>query len=143
MTDQIVDGRGSQRGVTGQSGIHIGDVGLVMLIVVELHRFGVDEWFKRGVVVGQWCKFISHRGISSVRIVRCGWNPALSSSEQGVGRLRVCSTLFTSGSGAFTVDGCTKALEGCKRLRIRVIRKPLPVAEHRLGGPWQASSLVF
>jgi hypothetical protein len=31
----------------------------VMLVVMKLHRFGVDVGFKRGVVVGKWWQFVS------------------------------------------------------------------------------------
>jgi hypothetical protein len=40
-------------GVVGQGGIHVVDVGLVVLVVVELHGFGVDERLERRVVVGK------------------------------------------------------------------------------------------
>jgi hypothetical protein len=31
----------------------------VMLVVMKLHRFGIDVRFKRGVVVGKWWQFVS------------------------------------------------------------------------------------
>jgi hypothetical protein len=30
-----------------------------MLVVMKLHRFGIDVRFKRGVVVGKWWQFVS------------------------------------------------------------------------------------
>jgi hypothetical protein len=39
--------------------------------VMKLHRFGVDVWFKRSVVVGKWWQFVSQNilliGPSSTR----------------------------------------------------------------------------
>ena len=46
IAEQVVDRLGGQRGVIGQSGIHVVDVGLVMFVVVEMHGFGVDEGFE-------------------------------------------------------------------------------------------------
>ena len=69
ICDQVVNRLGGQRRKIRQGAIHIVDVGLVVLVVVQLHRLSVDERFKCGVVVGQRCEFISHRGKSSVRIV--------------------------------------------------------------------------
>src|ERR1035438_409170 len=51
--------------MVGQGGVHVVDVGLVMLVVVQLHGLRVDERFQGGVVVRQRCKFISHWEISS------------------------------------------------------------------------------
>ena len=53
IADEVVDGFGGERGVIGQSCIHVGDVGLVMLVVVELHGFNVDERLKGRVFVGE------------------------------------------------------------------------------------------
>ena len=41
------------------SAVKVVDVRGVMLVVVKLHRFGVDVWFKRSVVVGKWWQFVS------------------------------------------------------------------------------------
>ena len=51
--DEFVDRFGRQRRMAGQSGVHVVDVGLVMLVVVELHRLCIDERFESSVVVGQ------------------------------------------------------------------------------------------
>ena len=51
--DQVVDRLGGQRRVVGQGGVHVVDVGLVVLVVVQMHGFGVDEGFERVVVVGK------------------------------------------------------------------------------------------
>ena len=56
VADQVVNGLGGQIGVVGQGGVHVVDVGLVVLVVVELHGLGVDEGFERGVVVGKRCE---------------------------------------------------------------------------------------
>jgi hypothetical protein len=41
------------------SAVKVVDVSGVMLVVMKLHRFGVDVGFKRGVVVGKWWQFVS------------------------------------------------------------------------------------
>jgi len=46
----------------GQGGIQVVDVGLVVLVVVDLHRLCVDERLQSGVVVGKRCEFVCHRG---------------------------------------------------------------------------------
>ena len=53
IADEVVNGFGGEIGVIGQGGIDVGDVGLVMLVVVEVHGFGVDERLERAVVVGK------------------------------------------------------------------------------------------
>ena len=47
IADEVVDRFGGERGVIGQGGVHVGDVGLVMLVVVEMHGFSVDERLER------------------------------------------------------------------------------------------------
>ncbi len=53
VADQVVNGLGGERRVAGQGSIHVVDVGLVVLVVMQVHGFGVDEGFKRVVVVGK------------------------------------------------------------------------------------------
>jgi hypothetical protein len=62
VADEVVDGLCGQLGVVGERGIEVVDVGLVVLVVVNLHRLGVDERFEGGVVVRKRCEFVSHRG---------------------------------------------------------------------------------
>ncbi len=56
-------------GVLLDRAVEIGDVGLVVLVVVKLHRRFVDEGLKRRVIVGQRGKFVGHS--SSPVVVRC------------------------------------------------------------------------
>ncbi len=46
-------------GMLLDSAVEVVDVGGVMLVVMKLHRFGIDVRFKRGVVVGKWWQFVS------------------------------------------------------------------------------------
>ncbi len=62
VADEVVDGFRGQIGVVGQRGIHVVDVGLVVLVVMQLHGLRVDERLEGGVVVRKRCKFVSHRG---------------------------------------------------------------------------------
>ena len=59
-----------QRGVfklgAGNHAVEIGDIGLMMLAVVEINGFGRDMRFKRGAVVGKGGQFDSHDGLLSV-----------------------------------------------------------------------------
>ena len=61
---QIVYRLGGQIGMAGQGGVQVGDVGLVMLVVVDLHGFRIDKRLERGVVVRKRWKFVSHLGKS-------------------------------------------------------------------------------
>ena len=62
VADEVVNGFRGQVGVVGQRGIHVVDVGLVVLVVVQLHGLRVDERLEGGVVVRKRCKFVCHRG---------------------------------------------------------------------------------
>ena len=62
IADQIVNGLGGQLGVAGEGGVEVVDVGLMVLVVVDVHRLGVNERLKGGVVVGKRGEFVSHRG---------------------------------------------------------------------------------
>ena len=64
IADEVVDGLGGQLGVVGEQCIEVVDVGLVVLVVMNLHRLGVDERFEGGVVVRQRCEFVRHKGKS-------------------------------------------------------------------------------
>ena len=65
VVDEVIGRFGGQIGVVGQRAVDVGDVGLVVLVVVQLHGRCVDKGLERGVVVGKGCKFVSHGDISS------------------------------------------------------------------------------
>ena len=71
--NQVVYRLGGEVRMAGQRRVHVVDVCLVMLVVVELHRLRIDKGLERRIVVGEWWKFVRHRGILFVWIVL--WGP--------------------------------------------------------------------
>src|SRR5262245_22604824 len=61
---------------TFQSGVKIRHVRIVVLVVMDLHRLGVDVWLQRIVGVGQWRKCIGHGGVSLFLVNRAVRLPA-------------------------------------------------------------------
>src|ERR1039458_7737576 len=60
VLDEVFDGPGTQFGVLFDGGVQVGDVGLVVLVVVEFHGRLVDVGFEGGVVVGKRWNFKGH-----------------------------------------------------------------------------------
>ena len=79
VLDQLFGGLLAEFGVFVDRAVQIGDVGLVVLVVVELHGRFIDEGFESGVVVGEWRKFEGH-GVSPLRMV-------LLTSGRAIGRM--------------------------------------------------------
>ena len=46
VLDEVINRFGGQIGVVGQRGVDVGDVGLVMLVVVQVHGLGIDKRFE-------------------------------------------------------------------------------------------------
>jgi hypothetical protein len=57
---EILDALALQVGMALKRVIQIGDVSLMMLPVMNLHRLGVDVWFERRVVIRERGKFVRH-----------------------------------------------------------------------------------
>ena len=49
----------------GDGGVEVGDVGVVVLAMVDLHGLGVDDGFEGGGLIGQGRKREGHDGISN------------------------------------------------------------------------------
>jgi hypothetical protein len=62
VLDEVFGGLGAEVGVLLDGAVEVGDVGLVVLVVVELHGRLVDVGLEGGVVVGQRGKFVGHGG---------------------------------------------------------------------------------
>ena len=63
VLDEVFGGLLAELGVLFDGAVEVGDVGLVVLVVVELHGRLVDVGLEGGVVVGERGKFECH-GIS-------------------------------------------------------------------------------
>ena len=57
---EILDALALQVGMLLERGVQIGDVRLMMLPVMNLHRLRVDVRFERGEVVRELGQFVSH-----------------------------------------------------------------------------------
>ena len=77
VADEVIHRFGGQFRVLGQRGIDVGDVGLVMLVVVQLHGLRIDERLERRVVVRKRCKFVCHRGNLLIWDCTVQWRPKL------------------------------------------------------------------
>jgi hypothetical protein len=55
-----------------ERGVSVGDVRLVMLPVMNLHRLRVDVRFERGEVVRELGQFVRHSSSSDVATSMCG-----------------------------------------------------------------------
>src|ERR1035438_10691478 len=51
--DQVLGGEVLELGGLVDSGVEVGHVSLVMLVVMQMHGLGIDERFQSRVVVGQ------------------------------------------------------------------------------------------
>jgi hypothetical protein len=60
VLDEVFDGLGTQFRVLVDGGVQVGDVGLVVLVVVELHGRLVDVGFEGGVVIRKRWNFKCH-----------------------------------------------------------------------------------
>ena len=58
--NQRVDVKGRERGMILEEIIGVGDVGIVVLAVMDLHRLGVDVRLERGQGVGKFREFEGH-----------------------------------------------------------------------------------
>src|SRR5271155_3576216 len=59
VSQQVLGSVFAEFGVLLDGAIEVIDVGLVMLVVVEMHGLLVDVRLERGVVIGQWWNFVS------------------------------------------------------------------------------------
>ncbi len=66
VADQIGGTFTLQVGMLLQRGVQVVGIGLMMLVVVNLHRLFVDVRFERVVRVRQWINFVGHDGVSPV-----------------------------------------------------------------------------
>ena len=86
--DEIVDGSGGKLRVVGHSRIQVVHVGLVMLVVVQMHGLGVDVWLERVVGVRK-CRQSERAGGSSRScrwdLGRRGLGPGATLKEGGGG----------------------------------------------------------
>ena len=64
VPDEVFGGFGGQLGVLLDGGVEIGDVGMVMLVMVQLHGRLVDVGLEGVVGVRQRCEFVGHFGFS-------------------------------------------------------------------------------
>ncbi len=64
--DELFGGFLAEFGVLLDRAVEVGDVGLVMLVVVELHGRFVDGGLESGVVVGKGGKFEGHGSYSFI-----------------------------------------------------------------------------
>src|SRR4029077_15328124 len=62
--DKILGGEVSERVLSLQRVVEVRYVGLMMLVVMQMHRLLVDVRLERGVVVGQRGKFKRHDTVS-------------------------------------------------------------------------------
>jgi hypothetical protein len=60
ISDEIAHALRSRDAGVSQGFVHIGDVGLMMLGVVDLHRFGIDVRNKGIISVGKFREFVGH-----------------------------------------------------------------------------------
>ena len=107
--DEIVDRLGGQVRMVGQRGVDVGDVGLVVLVVMELHGLGVDKRLERGVVIRKRGQFVGHFLKSpSFKIVLRGQGEALGRLGEAK-RLNACALALRRGQ----LLGCREVGGGC------------------------------
>ena len=100
----------AELGVLVDGAVEVGDVGLVVLVVVELHGRLVDVGFEGGVVVGQRGKFEGH-GDSPV----LDWIEFQGMWIEGAGRHRAFSDRFACRPGP------SRCRAGDSRYDLRII----------------------
>ncbi len=66
VADQILDRLAGEIGMPLERAVELGDVGRVVLVVVDPHRLLVDVRLERVVVVRQRGQFVGHRRCSFV-----------------------------------------------------------------------------
>ncbi len=79
VLDEFFGGLLAELGVLLDGAVEVGDVGLVVLVVVELHGRLVDGGLEGGVVVGERGKFEGHVGFSCW-VMRC------AGADQGINK---------------------------------------------------------
>jgi hypothetical protein len=62
--DELFGGLGAEFGVLVDGSVKVGDVGLVMLVVMEFHGRLIDSGFEGGIVISKRRKFVSHKRFS-------------------------------------------------------------------------------
>src|SRR6266702_5242747 len=71
ILDEVFGRAGAEVGVLLDGAVEIGDIGLVMLVVVELHGRLVDGGFEGSIVVGKRWNFVGHKRFLLLGM-RCG-----------------------------------------------------------------------
>jgi len=61
VLDKGLDRLGFEGRIAGDGLVEVGDVGLVMLAVVNLHRLSVDVRFQGFLRVGEWGQLMWHK----------------------------------------------------------------------------------
>src|SRR4030095_10598451 len=118
---QILDALALQFGRLLEGGIQVGDIALMMLAVMDLHRLRIDVRLERGEVVWELWQFVSHS--SSYRRME---------SYYEMESMRSSATRFQCFcSAGTTIWLCTRPSTSSSRIQSRWFGETRNIVEHR------------